>query len=86
MIALPANKVVNSLVLKMGLKNSDSVTCFSGSGFELIQLGIALAGEPTFRSLAVKVGIRAIIKSGVRVDPNLSVGISFILRDLRGFS
>lgn len=60
MIALPADKVVNSGGGKW-CQNANLVTCFSRSRFELIQLGIALAGKLAFRSLAVKAGVRAVV-------------------------
>jgi hypothetical protein len=62
----------------------ESVTCFSISRFELIQLRIALAGEPAFRCLAVKVGTGAVVKGGVQIDPHLSVGIALYTPEPRG--
>ena len=84
MIALPANKVVNSVT-----ENEDrreprwSITCLSRSGFELVELGIVLTGELAFRGLAIEFGSRAIVESRVCIDPDLCVGIPLIFWSFR---
>ncbi len=71
MIALPVDRVVKSELGK-------SVTGLAIGGFELIQLRFALTGELAFWSLAIEIGTRAVVKGGVRVDPDLGVGIAFV--------
>ncbi len=79
MIALPGGKVVN-------LDVTQSVTGLAIGRFELVQLRISLAGEPAFRSLAIKIGTRAVVQSSVQVDPHLGFGIASVYRSLRSLS
>ena len=84
MIALPANKVVNSIAENGDRKApEESITCLSGCGFELVELGIVLTGELAFWRLAIEIGARAIVKGCVQVYPYLGIGISSVFWSLR---
>src|ERR1700730_12185264 len=61
-----------------------SVAGLAIGGLELVQLRFALAGQFALGSLAIQIGSRAVVKSGLQIDPDLNIGIAFVFRRLVG--
>src|SRR5205807_1712009 len=62
-----------------------SVAVLAKGRLKLVELGITLAGEFSLRGFAVEFGTRAIVERGVKVDPDLGIGITLGLRGGRRF-
>src|SRR5258708_25528897 len=68
-----------------GSGSTISVAGLAVGGLKLVQLRIPLRCKFSLRSLAVQIGTWAIVKSRVKIDPNLGIGIASVFRRRRSF-
>lgn len=87
MIALPRPGVVKLNVPESAeaISEASSVAGFAIGGLKLIELGVPLRAEPPLRGFTVQVSAWAVIKRGLKIDPNLSARVSLVLQRLRRF-
>src|ERR1700746_3053409 len=60
----------------IGLNPISSITCLAIGWLKLIELCILLASELSFWSFTIQIGPGTVVKSSVKVDPDLCLGIA----------
>jgi len=58
------------------VRGSGSIAGFASRGLEVVQLSVALFGEPAFRSLAEGVFTGTAVESHVHIDPDFGVRVA----------